>query len=184
MACRMVDHRDSELHSAGVFCFHYGGSGVWNLSGRASRATGPGGSHSLRVSPRLGYGMGERFQCGCLFGNSGGTMKLCLLLCTTLFWLAASILSAQTAHERETYRSLTTPQTVSDTLPGPKYMREHVVDGKLRLTLQELNVESAKYSLLNAHSPFDPLIQASFIAQRSISQPFTELAAVPSTQVP
>jgi outer membrane protein len=127
-------------------------------------------------------------------------MKLCLLLCTTLFWLAASILSAQTAHERETYRSLTTPQTVSDTLPGPKYMREHVVDGKLRLTLQEavvltlvnnsnvrlqeLNVESAKYSLLNAHSPFDPLIQASFNAQRSISQPFTELAGVPSTQVP
>jgi outer membrane protein len=128
-------------------------------------------------------------------------MKLRLLLCTTtLFWLAASILSAQTAHERETYRSLTTTQTVSDTLPGPKYMREHVVDGKLRLTLQEavvltlvnnsnvrlqeLNVESAKYSLLNAHSPFDPLVQASFNAQRSISQPFTELAGVPSTQVP
>jgi outer membrane protein len=126
-------------------------------------------------------------------------MKLCLLLCTALFWLAASMLSAQTAHERETYRSLTTTQTVSDTLPGPKYMREHVVDGKLRLTLQEavvltlvnnsnvrlqeLNVESAKYSLLNAHSPFDPLIQASFNAERSISQPFTELAGVPSTQV-
>jgi outer membrane protein TolC len=126
-------------------------------------------------------------------------MKLCLLLCTALFWLAASMLSAQTAHERETYCSLTTTQTVSDTLPGPKYMREHVVDGKLRLTLQEavvltlvnnsnvrlqeLNVESAKYSLLNAHSPFDPLIQASFNAERSISQPFTELAGVPSTQV-
>jgi outer membrane protein TolC len=127
-------------------------------------------------------------------------MKLCLVLFSTLFWLAESISSAQTAHERETYRDLTTTQTVSDVLPGPKYMQEHVVDGKLRLTLQdaviltlvnnsnvrlqELNIESAKYSLLDAHSPFDPFVQGSFNAERQISQPFTELSGVPSTQVP
>ena len=104
-------------------------------------------------------------------------MKLRLVLCPVLLCLAGSILPAQTAHQRETFRGLTDPQTVSDTLPGPKYMKEHVVDGKLRLTLQdavvltlvnnsnvriqELNIEAAKYGLLGAHSPFDPLVQSS-----------------------
>lgn len=126
-------------------------------------------------------------------------MKLSLVLCPILLCLPASILMAQTAHQRETYRALTSPQTVSDTLPGPKYMREHVVDGKLRLTLldaviltllnnsnvrlQELNIETAKYTLLGAHSPFDPLLSAGFSAQRSISQAFTELSGVPSQGV-
>jgi outer membrane protein TolC len=124
-------------------------------------------------------------------------MKLRVVPCLILFCLVGSVVAAQTVHQRETFNGLTNSQTVSDTLPGPKYMREHVVDGKLRLTLQdavvltlvnnsnvrlqELNIETAKYSLLGAHSPFDPLVQASFNAQRSISQPFTTLSGVPST---
>ena len=68
----------------------------------------------------------------------------------------------QVIHERETFSGLTSPQVVSDTLPGPQYMRERVADGKLRLTLRdaivltlmnnmevrakELNVENAKLS--------------------------------------
>jgi|CZLA01.1.fsa_nt_gi outer membrane protein TolC len=127
-------------------------------------------------------------------------MKLRLVLCPVLLCLAGSILPAQTAHQRETFRGLTDPQTVSDTLPGPKYMKEHVVDGKLRLTLQdavvltlvnnsnvriqELNIEAAKYGLLGAHSPFDPLVQSSFNAQRSISQASTDLSGVPKQGVP
>jgi outer membrane protein TolC len=127
-------------------------------------------------------------------------MKLRLVLCPILLCLAASILPAQTVHQRETFRGLTGPQTVSDTLPGPKYMREHVVDGKLRLTLQdavvltlannsnvrlqELNIETAKYALLGAHSPFDPLAQASFNTQRSISQAYTQLAGAPTLGTP
>ncbi|MGC2328516.1 MAG: hypothetical protein WA604_17515, partial [Candidatus Sulfotelmatobacter sp.] len=55
-----------------------------------------------------------------------------ILLCLVLLCLAASTLPAQTVRERETFRGLTNPQAVTDTLPGPKYMREHVVDGKLR----------------------------------------------------
>src|SRR6266850_2624706 len=92
---------------------------------------------------------------------------------------------AQTVRQNETFRGLTSPQTVSDTLPAPKYLQDHVVDGKLRLSLQdaiiamlmnnsnvriqELNVQNAKYSLLRAHSPFDPIAQASFSASRSTS---------------
>jgi outer membrane protein len=127
-------------------------------------------------------------------------MKLGLVLCPILLCLAGTILPAQTGRQRETFRGLTAPQTVSDTLPGPKYMREHVVDGKLRLTLQdavvltlvnnsnvrlqELNVETAKYALLGAHSPFDPQAQASFNTQRSISQAFTELSGPPTLGTP
>jgi len=88
----------------------------------------------------------------------------------------------QVIHERETFSGLTSPQVVSDTLPGPQYMRERVADGKLRLTLrdaivltlmnnmevrvQELNVENAKYNLLQTHAPFDPRVVARFDAQR------------------
>jgi outer membrane protein TolC len=79
-------------------------------------------------------------------------------------------------------------------------MREHVVDGKLRLTLQdavvltlannsnvrlqELNIETAKYALLGAHSPFDPLATASFNAQRSLSQAYTTLSGTPAPATP
>jgi outer membrane protein TolC len=127
-------------------------------------------------------------------------MKLRLALYPIVLWLAASILPAQTIRQRETFRELTNPEAVSDTLPGPKYMREHVVDGRLRLTLQEavvltltnnsnvrlqeLNIETAKYALLGAHQPFDPLAQASFNTQRSTSQAFTELSGVSTLGVP
>lgn len=103
---------------------------------------------------------------------------------------------AQTTRRPETYRGLTNLQAVSGTLPGAQYMREHVVDGKLRLTLldavtvtlannsnvrlQELNLEYAKYALLSAHSPFDPSLQGSFNAQRSLSQAYTQLAGAPA----
>jgi outer membrane protein TolC len=128
-------------------------------------------------------------------------MKLRLVLCpiplvVLLLSGAASILPAQTIHERETFHGLTNPKAVTDTLPGPQYLREHVVDGKLRLTLQdaivlvlanntnvrlqELNIENAKYSLLGAHSPFDPFVQSSFSSQGQRSQTYTQLAGAPS----
>jgi outer membrane protein len=121
---------------------------------------------------------------------------LCPILLCGLLCLPASILSAQTIRERETFRGLTNPQAVTDTLPGPKYMREHVVDGKLRLTLQDavvltlannsnvrlqaLNIENSKYSLLASHSPFDPSVQASFSSQGQLSQAYTQLAGAPA----
>jgi len=93
-----------------------------------------------------------------------------------------TLCSAQYVHERETFHALSSPQAVSDTLPAPKYLQEHVVDGKLRLSLQdaiagmllnnsnvrlqELAVEDSKFSLLGAHSPFDPAAQANFNALR------------------
>ena len=81
------------------------------------------------------------------------------------------------------FTASTTRGQFSNALPAPKYLQDHVVDGKLRLSLQdaiaamllnnsniqlqELSVENSKFSLLRAHSPFDPFAQASFSATRS-----------------
>jgi outer membrane protein len=108
-----------------------------------------------------------------------------------LLALYVTIAHAQTIHERETFSGLTNPQAISDTLPGPQYMHEHVVDGKLRLSLQDavilalannsqvrlqqLNVQNAKYGVLRAHSPFDPLASANVSALRSTSPTTNEL---------
>src|ERR1700729_1410796 len=116
---------------------------------------------------------------------------LCPMLLGGILGLPATILTAQTIRERETFRGRTNPQAVTETLPGPKYMQEHVVDGKLRLTLQdavvltlannsnvrlqELNIDNSKYSLLAAHSPFDPYVQGSFSSQGQLSQAYTQL---------
>lgn len=121
-----------------------------------------------------------------------------LLACLLMLFVPSG--RAQTTRQPETYRGLTNPQVVSGALPGAQYMREHVADGKLRLTLQdavtvtlannsnvrlqELNLEYSKYALLSAHSPFDPSLQGSFNAQRAISQTYTQLSGAPSLGAP
>ena len=117
------------------------------------------------------------------------------LVTVVLVGLAVST-HAQAIRQRETYHGLTNPQAVSGILPGPQRLRDYVVDGKLRLTLQdailltlanntgvriqELNVETAKYSLLRAHGPFDPALAASFNATHATSPTYTQLQGAPT----
>jgi outer membrane protein TolC len=119
-------------------------------------------------------------------------MKFRLLLVLSLVGACAA---AQSARQRETFHGLSNSRTVSDALPSPKYLQDHVVDGKLRLTLQdaiaamllnnsnvqlqELNVENSKFSVLRAHSPFDPLAQAVFSAARSTIPAYSNLQGAP-----
>ena len=116
-----------------------------------------------------------------------------------LGWMLLSalcLLRAQTIRERETFGGLSSLKAISDALPASKYLQEHVVDGKLRLSLhdaivamltnnsdvqiQELSVEDSKYNLLRAHAPFDPSALASFNALRSFSQTFSQLQGAPT----
>ncbi len=76
-------------------------------------------------------------------------------------------------------------------LAGPEKLRDFVVDGKLRLSLDqaiqlalanntnihidELTYQSAWYSVLAAHSPFDPLFTSSFSATRGTSPQASQL---------
>ncbi len=102
--------------------------------------------------------------------------------------LCASVLSL--AGDSAQIGRVTTPGT----LPPPSELRGHVVDGKLRLTLEDairltlLNntdvriartpVDSARYSVMAAYRPFDPFLTANGSDQRSISQPDSLLEGV------
>jgi outer membrane protein TolC len=96
----------------------------------------------------------------------------CLLLLLILF------IPPCRAQQHEAYRDMATPQVRSDKLGAPEHLRSYVADGKLRLSLrdavvltlennsfvriQETQVEFSKFSLLGAHSPFDPIVTSSY----------------------
>src|SRR2546426_10412526 len=100
-------------------------------------------------------------------------MKVCRLGISVLVILSVRPAKAQI---RETYHGLLTRQVSSAQLPSPEHLRDYVSDGKLRLSLrdailltlennsairiQEAQVENAKFSLLSAYAPFDPMLQS------------------------
>jgi outer membrane protein TolC len=95
------------------------------------------------------------------------------------------------AQKREGFGDLATPQVRSNKLPPPEHLRNYVVDGKLKLSLQdavvltlennsfvriqETQVEFSKFSLLGAHSPFDPVVSALYNVNSTSSPPSTTL---------
>ena len=104
--------------------------------------------------------------------------------------------SAQTFPARGYFNSLRSQPMVQSSISGPEGLRDYLVDGKLRLTLNdairltlmnntdirlnELTVENAKFSVERAHAPFDPLASSSFTTSRSNSPSFTRLAGAPT----
>jgi len=98
------------------------------------------------------------------------------------------------AQSKENYRGMMTPQTRSARLLPPEHLKDYVKDGKLSLSLrdavmltlennssvriQETQVESSKFALLSAFSPFDPLIQASLNINRYSYSGDSELQGV------
>ena len=117
-------------------------------------------------------------------------MVACLLVCFSLPALA---------QKDEGYGALLTPQLRSDKPGAPEHLRSYVVDGKLRLSLrdavvltlennslvrvQETQVESSKFTLLGAHSPFDPLLTSSYNLTSTTSSPFSQLQGTGSLNV-
>lgn len=112
--------------------------------------------------------------------------RLCLVVC--LFLAFTLPLPAQNG---ESYGKLMTPQTKSAKLTAPDSLRTYVADGKLRLGLrdavalalennsqirvQETQIETSKFTLLGAHSPFDPLITSQDNINAQIQPPFAFL---------
>ncbi|HEX7894986.1 MAG TPA: TolC family protein, partial [Terriglobales bacterium] len=93
--------------------------------------------------------------------------------------------------ERESYRDFLRPEIKSPKLAGPQHFRDHVVEGKLRLSLhdaiiltlennsnvhvQEAQVEDAKFSVLRSFRPFDPQLQTVFRGQRTAYPGFSQV---------
>src|SRR5580698_2140607 len=104
--------------------------------------------------------------------------------------LLALILPAW-AQKGESYHDMVTPQILSNKLNGPDHLRTYVVDGKLKLSLQDAvtltlennslirvqqtQVDFSKFSLLAAHSPFDPLLNTSYNVNSSTFPPSSVL---------
>src|SRR5579864_3059692 len=112
--------------------------------------------------------------------------RLLLVACHLLVFIAPLW-----AQQGESYGDLMRPQFRSSGVSTPDSLRTYVVGGKLRLSLrdavvltiennsavriQETQIESSKFALLGAHSPFDPLITSTDNIISSISPPFAFL---------
>src|SRR5208282_6335706 len=113
---------------------------------------------------------------------------LLLILLTSLF------APPSWAQKGEGYSDMATPQVRSDKLGAPEHLRTYVVDGKLTLSLrdavvltlennsfvriQETQVEFSKFSLLGAHSPFDPVLTGLYNVNSSTFPPSSTLQGV------
>lgn len=108
-----------------------------------------------------------------------------------VLWTGASA-GAQTFPTPEYFGRLRARPQVPTSVPGPQGLKDYLVDGKLRLTLDdairltlmnstdvhlnELPVESAKFSVDRAYAPFDPMATSSFTTSRATSPSYTQLA--------
>jgi outer membrane protein len=120
--------------------------------------------------------------------------RLGLLVCLSLIFAAPMM-----AQHDEAYGKLMTPPLQSGKLSAPDQLRNYVADGKLRLSLRDAIVltlennsqvrvqsapaETAKFTLLGAHSPFDPVVTSTDNIISTISPPFTFLQGTGSAAV-
>ncbi len=116
-------------------------------------------------------------------------LMLFILLLTSLSTLL--FVTPALAQKGEGYRDMATAQIRFDKLAAPEHLRNYVTEGKLRLSLrdavvltlennsfvrvQETQVDFSKFTLLGAHSPFDPLVTGSYITNNSTFPPQTTL---------
>ena len=101
------------------------------------------------------------------------------------------------AQSPESYRKLLTPQVRSGKLTLPRHFNEYVKDGKLSIGLddavrlalennsgvriEETQIERQKFTLLGAHQPFDPALQAIANANRYSTPGSSELQGIGQT---
>src|SRR6185437_3804409 len=104
----------------------------------------------------------------------------------------ASLLNAQTFPSPEYFQHFFRFPRVQTQLPGPQSLDEYIVNGKLRLSLQDairlmlLNntevrisqgqLDQSSFGIGRAYNAFDPVLNASFTPQRSTSPTTTALA--------
>jgi outer membrane protein TolC len=103
---------------------------------------------------------------------------------------------SQTFPTPDYFRRVWSAQAIPETIAGPEKLRDYVISGRLRLTLEDairltllnstevklnqLQYEGVKYSVLRAYSPFDPFLLSSFNATRSTSPTISELEGAPT----
>jgi len=105
-------------------------------------------------------------------------------------------LQSQTFPTPDYFRRVWSRQEISETIPGPEKLRDYVISGRLRLTLEDairltllnntevklnqLQYEGIKYSVLRAYQPFDPLLFSTFNATRATTPTTSQLEGAPT----
>jgi outer membrane protein len=106
-------------------------------------------------------------------------------------YLLSILVSPAWGQSHERYKDMASARAVSGKLSSPARLRTLVVDGKLRLSLQdaviltlennssirvqETQVDTSKFTLLGLHSPFDPVVTTSYNITSTIAPPFSTL---------
>jgi len=115
--------------------------------------------------------------------------------CAVLFLSLAPRALSQEHTRFERFLGIPARQRPAAPLPGPDGLRDHVVNGKLVVSLDDgirlalanntdirldhVQIETAENSLHRSHQAFDPLFASSFSTQRAKSPSFTQLAGAP-----
>jgi len=118
-----------------------------------------------------------------------------LCLCVSVVCFSVSFLS-QTFPTPDYFRRVWSSQEVPETIAGPEKLRDYVISGRMRLTLEDairltllnntevklnqLQYEGIKYSVLRAYQPFDPFLFSSFNAQRQTTPTVSQLEGAPT----
>jgi outer membrane protein TolC len=132
-----------------------------------------------------------------------GTYWPPLRLCVSAVLLLLLILNNRTTTVCQTFptpdyfRRVWSPQAIPETIAGPEKLRDYVISGRLRLTLEDairltllnntevklnqLQYEGIKYSVLRAYSPFDPFLFSSFNATRQTTPTVSQLDGAPTS---
>jgi outer membrane protein TolC len=112
-----------------------------------------------------------------------------------LFFLCALIaFRAMRSQSPENYRELLTLRVRARNLPAPPHLKAYVQDNKIRLSLrdaillalendsdiqiEETSIETRKFSLLGAWSPFDPNLQSSLNINRYSYPGYSQLQGI------
>ncbi len=121
--------------------------------------------------------------------------RFLVVVCALIaFGFTAAGLRAQTVTfpQPQWFREMMQRPDASTQLPGPEHLRDYVVDGKVRLTLEqavqlaiandpdfhvdELSYQNARFGILRAYSQFDPFVATTFNLSKSTSPTTSQLS--------
>ncbi|MGH9430563.1 MAG: TolC family protein [Terriglobia bacterium] len=120
-----------------------------------------------------------------------------LLLVSAMYLFAALVpVNAQTFPTPGYFRRTFKQQPLTPNPHAPTGLHDYIVSGKLTLTLDDAirlalenntgvfvdrqSIDSAKYNVMSAYTPFDPLSTDSFSTSRNISPSYTQLSGAPT----
>ena len=102
-----------------------------------------------------------------------------------LFIASARPVAAQTSPKPDYFHKMWAPAAIPDRVPGPEGLRDYVIDGKLRVSVDDavrltllnnttmrldaLMVDQARNNVLGSYAPFDPQEVTSVSSNRSSS---------------